>query len=278
MTVRAVDGGWDSLVLDVDDSWIVRIARRPEIEALVRVEVCLLEELAPRLPVAVPRYELVAPPAFVYRKLHGRPLERAEGELAVQLGRFLAALHAVPVDGLAELGVHVDDTSSWRDVRRARVEEFCAGAVPCFDSDERSAWEAFLRGYVEDDDNFRFTPTLIHGDLGPEHVLTSEGRIVGVIDWTDARVGDPALDFAWPLYGLREPGIVEAYGGAPDDRFALRARFHRVVAPLYDVLHALERGDDHEVARGLAGARVRYRQTGASGRPSPKPHSRPSTT
>jgi aminoglycoside phosphotransferase (APT) family kinase protein len=277
VTIRAVEDGWDSLVLDVDDAWIVRIPRRPEIEALVRVEARLLEEIAPRLPVAVPTYELAASPAFAYRKLHGRPLERADPELALELGEFLSALHAVPADCLAELGVHVDDTSSWRDVRRARVEEFCANAVPHFDRDERAEWEAFLRGYVEDDDNFRFAPALIHGDLGPEHVLTSAGRIVGVIDWTDARVGDPALDFAWPLHGLRSPEILEAYGGAPDDRFAHRARFHHVVAPLYDVLHGLEHGDDDEVARGVAGARERYRQIGASSRPSPNPHSRPST-
>jgi aminoglycoside 2''-phosphotransferase len=273
--IRAVEVGWDSLVLDVDDEWIVRVARRPEIEALVRIEARLLEELAPLLPVPVPRYELVAPPAFAYRKLHGAPFDRS---LAAELGRFLAALHAVPVEQVAPLGVHVDDVESWREVRRARVEEFRAHAVPLFDPDERAGWEAFLRGYVEDDDNFRFVPTLVHGDLAPEHVLVDAGRISGVIDWTDARVGDPALDFAWPLYRLAEPRVLDAYGGPPDERFADRARFHHVVAPLYEVLHGLERGDDEEVARGLAGARDRYRQTGASGRPSPKPQSRPSTT
>lgn len=43
--------------------------------------------------------------------------------------------------------------------------------------------------------------TVIHADLGPEHVLKRDGRVSGVIDWTDVSVGDPARDLAWLLHG-----------------------------------------------------------------------------
>lgn len=38
---------------------------------------------------------------------------------------------------------------------------------------------------------------LIQGDLHPGHILVdAQGRVTGLIDWTKARVADPASDFA----------------------------------------------------------------------------------
>jgi len=37
---------------------------------------------------------------------------------------------------------------------------------------------------------------LVHGDLKGEHVLVDHGRVSGVLDWTDAELGDPATDVA----------------------------------------------------------------------------------
>ena len=51
-----------------------------------------------------------------------------------------------------------------------------------------------------------FEPVLLHADLGPDHLLVRDGRLAGVIDWGDARVGDPALDYAWLLNGRSRTG------------------------------------------------------------------------
>lgn len=40
------------------------------------------------------------------------------------------------------------------------------------------------------------TPTLLHGDLWPGNTLWQDGRLTAVIDWEDAMVGDPLIDFA----------------------------------------------------------------------------------
>jgi aminoglycoside phosphotransferase (APT) family kinase protein len=38
---------------------------------------------------------------------------------------------------------------------------------------------------------------LVHGDLHPPHILIDrENRVTGLADWTEAHVGDPAVDFA----------------------------------------------------------------------------------
>lgn len=39
-------------------------------------------------------------------------------------------------------------------------------------------------------------PTLVHGDFWPGNLLWREGRLVGVVDWEDAAVGNPLADFA----------------------------------------------------------------------------------
>jgi hypothetical protein len=38
-----------------------------------------------------------------------------------------------------------------------------------------------------------FDAVLLHADLGPEHVLRRGSELIGVLDWSNARIGDPAL-------------------------------------------------------------------------------------
>jgi aminoglycoside phosphotransferase (APT) family kinase protein len=39
-------------------------------------------------------------------------------------------------------------------------------------------------------------PVLLHGDFWPGNLLWKDGQLVAVIDWEDAQVGDPLMDFA----------------------------------------------------------------------------------
>lgn len=39
-------------------------------------------------------------------------------------------------------------------------------------------------------------PSFLHGDFWPGNLLWRDGRLVAVIDWEDAKVGDPLSDFA----------------------------------------------------------------------------------
>ncbi|MCA0455501.1 MAG: aminoglycoside phosphotransferase family protein [Chloroflexi bacterium] len=54
---------------------------------------------------------------------------------------------------------------------------------------------------------------LIHLDYHPLNVMADAGRITGVIDWTNARAGDPRADFARTYSILR----VEPYSAEGDD-------------------------------------------------------------
>jgi aminoglycoside phosphotransferase (APT) family kinase protein len=89
-----------------------------------------------------------------------------------------------------------------------------------------------------------------------------DGRVAGVIDWTDARVGDPALDLAWPLHGAPEPfaaALSETYG--VDEALLRRAHVYHALGPWHEVVHADE---PRAFAGGLA--RVRERLAKVTGR------------
>ena len=73
-----------------------------------------------------------------------------------------------------------------------------------------------------------FDPCVTHSDLGAEHLLVREGRLVGVIDWGDARLGDPALDYSWLLHGPFPDWEV-------DPELRRRARFYHRLAPFFSV-------------------------------------------
>lgn len=61
--------------------------------------------------------------------------------------------------------------------------------------------------------------TFVHGDLQPDHVFVDDDdRVTGVIDWSAAGPGDPALDVAVLTLGHPEhlPDVVAGYGGDVD--------------------------------------------------------------
>jgi len=48
----------------------------------------------------------------------------------------------------------------------------------------------------------KVSPTLVHLDYEPKHILVLDGRCI-VVDWGEASVGDPAYDVAWTYHKLR---------------------------------------------------------------------------
>ncbi len=256
--VRAIEDGWDSLVLEVNGEYVFRFPRRPEVEEWVEREILLLPELAETLPAEVPRFDFVARNGLLcvgYRKLVGEPAGASLSEDGGEdLGRFLAAVHRFPVERARRLGVPSFDPAAWR----ARFEGFCDDlrrrVLPLLALDERERAEELFAGVSGLD----FEPMLVHGDLGPEHVLVRDGRVVGVIDWSDARVGDPALDFAWCLHGTSKvaaDAIEEAYGLDAGTRE--RSLFYRRLGPWHEVVYGLDTDQPRFVESGIGGIRTR---------------------
>lgn len=248
--VVAVEDGWDALVLDVDGEWIVRVPRRAEVADSIETELRLLPELAAVLPVLVPQVEHVAGDgirAVAYRKLPGSPIDVMDVRPAAAIASFLTALHGFPFERAAALGL-----PDWRERRTVRMDSFREAVLPRLPAADRAAGEALLDTVL----TAEFRPALVHGDLGPEHVLCTDGRITGVLDWTDARIGDPAMDLAWTVATpLAEP--VQAAYDDVDEGLRERALLHHSLGPWYWVIHGLEHEVPDFVLSGLAGIRSR---------------------
>jgi aminoglycoside phosphotransferase (APT) family kinase protein len=233
-----IDDGYDFHVLVLDGTWVVRRPRRAEVAEALAVEAALLPALAEALPVAVPRFEHVSSFFAVYRLIDGEPL-RDEDPDGVRA--FLDALHAFDPGGLP---VPAPD---WLDTYRRQADAFRQVVVPLLDADERPRAEALL---AEVETLTGFTPALTHSDLGPEHLRCRDGRLVGVIDWGDARIGDPAIDYAWLLN-------VPFPHWDVDDELRRRALVYHRLGPWFEAHYGVFTGRPGHVESGLAGIRSR---------------------
>jgi aminoglycoside phosphotransferase (APT) family kinase protein len=239
-TILEIDDGYDFEVTIVDDDWVFRFPRRPMVEEALEVEIVLLPALAPALPVPVPSFEHIShDPFFVgYRLIRGEPLvdEDADGVRA-----FLDALHAFDPSGLPV------ERRDWVEAYREQCAKFEDLVLPRFDKDRHPEAK---RLFAETATLVGFEPVLLHADLGPEHLLVRDGRLVGVIDWGDTRVGDPALDYTWLLNGPFADWEV-------DRDLRRRARFYHRLAPWYEAHYGLFTNRPAHVERGMAGIRDR---------------------
>ncbi|SFS31120.1 macrolide 2'-phosphotransferase [Saccharopolyspora flava] len=223
--------GWDFRVGHAVDAegtrWVLRVPRRREVRDLIEGERRLLDHLRPRLPVAVPDWEICTPELIAYRRLPGRPLgpehprtleyqwwRQPAEDYFDDLGAVIAELHRTQVDAVARLGVPV---SGHRDLREEADDHLGrAENVLVVPGEKVARW----RSWIHDDAYWSGAADLrlVHADLHPGHTLVDEsGRLTGVLDFTDAAVDDPALDFTAAHNAFGERGLsrlVAAYAQA----------------------------------------------------------------
>jgi aminoglycoside phosphotransferase (APT) family kinase protein len=115
-------------------------------------------------------------------------------------------------------------------------------------------WEAWLGNDALWPTSTAFT----HGELYAAHVLIdSPGRIVGVLDRTTAKVGDPAIDFTYQqmmgasAFEVTVAAYLEA-GGSEHPHLAERCAELTAAAPLAYGLFALRSGDPQHRASAAA--------------------------
>jgi len=187
--------------------WIVRAPRRAAAGAALEAEVGLLQALAKAHDGHLIDFEVPRPVgaatltgddsgrAVVYTEVGGAALALAQLEpgpgLTASVGRVLAQIHELPPSLVEDLGLPSYSADEYRARRMAELDAGIeTGLVPPRLADR---WERQLENVAW----WRFEPTVTHGDLGEHQVLVREGVVAGVTDWMDARVADPADDFAW---------------------------------------------------------------------------------
>ena len=224
--VRPVAEGGEHSTWWVGTRHVLRLA--PDREATVRQrrELRLRDLVRPHLPVAVPTSVAHGEwaPGLGYTldtKVPGGTGEEhdvsAVGE--ADLAGLLTGLREVPARQAETLGVPRTAPRSLEALRRAaeraarrlaRADEFDPVRLQQLTS-PAAVQLAAQPG----------TAVLVHHDLTGEHlVVSADGRVRGVLDWTDAAVGDPAEDIAGLAIAVGSPAAVRAatlagYGARP---------------------------------------------------------------
>jgi aminoglycoside phosphotransferase (APT) family kinase protein len=157
------------------------LARNPRLAA---DEFRLLETLdSAGVPVPRPRYldayaELFPVPCLVVEYVDGEP-GPPPGKTPDIVGRFaelLAAIHRVDPATVAFL-----------------PERRLAAEKPAPRPDEHRIREVLAAALPRPGGN---RPVLLHGDFWPGNTLWQDGRLLAVLDWEDAAIGDPLADVA----------------------------------------------------------------------------------
>ncbi len=266
-SARRFGEGWDFELWEANGELLFRFPKRAYCAEALVIEAKLLRELAPALDTPIPEPVHVSDgvdafpmPFFSYRFLPGEPLGTTPdgGDIATETGAFLSELHRFPAQRATELGVRTYTAQSWRDDYVA-FRERTDNEVTCLLSpDERQIVATFWDSFLDDNRNFQFRPVLIHADLGLEHLLVDgdRTRLLGVIDFGDARIGDPALDFV-VFNGTFGDAVLAAYDGEIDETFEYRSRAYLQIGPFHEVLYGQETEQPKFVSSGLEGIRTR---------------------
>ena len=228
-------------------------------------EIRVLEAILPYVKSRIPLPEWIGPAdgdfpvsAVGYRKLLGTPLSEIppgsmKNRLLSGVGNFLSELHSIPKGVLKQADVpwfrwtgeqRDDGPRNWREGLQKFMDRIRQDAIPLLRCPVRENVIGGIERFLAGPQNFQFEAVLLHGDFAPEHILVNtETGNIGVIDFGDCEMGDPAYD-VWHE-------LMPFYDGPMDELFFERQRFYRKLAPFHGVLHGLLVRDDVLVRNAL---------------------------
>ena len=262
--------GWDFDAFLTTDGWVFRFPRRAECAEVFESEQRIHQLISSVLPssIAVPQVELMGQPAlgFPYRFAGHRLIPGVDADavgtdvnpnIAREIGTALGAIHSIPEEivmaaGVVEVRVDHEAEKQWFE-RGMKVVPALGGLDPTVD--EALQW---VSGLSLPFDRFEGRLRFTHNDLSPDHVIVDSktGKLAGIIDWSDAALGDPARDFVflvtWRGWGFAEE-VLRYYPHALDRDFRERLRFVARLMSLMWLTEAHERQGD--VAKHIAWVR-----------------------
>ena len=262
---RVEQCGGDHLVLIVnDDEYAFRFPRAGVHD--LRFEIEVLEQLRHRSSVSVPNYDHVDPAGRFagYRFIAGEPLtanryerfDAAEQTAVIDaVAGFLTILHDLPQAIVGWSGEWPRAWTAAEFAERGMAERLplIARHAPRLAPSIRSFYETYWHDRPEH-------LAIIHGDLVYEHLLVDQAgsQLVGIIDFGDVALGDPAQDFLgfWSYGAAVVTRVIDGYDRRRSDPGLLRrSRNHFIryrIDDLFECLDAGKRADASAHAAAVA--------------------------
>lgn len=194
--------------------------------------------------------------ALLFSYIYGDPIDITRvaptSPLLTSIGQAIAAIHTLPAAVVEDSGLPVFTPEQIVQRRLAELDR--AGQSGQIPASLRNRWEQAL----EDVNLFRFQPTVVHGNLHGQNMLSLEAAVSGVLDWGSLSIGDPAADLTWILgAGSEEVGYTTllAYQAARpniDENLRQRVALYAELEHVTWLLQAQLRKDPQEIEQAIA--------------------------
>jgi aminoglycoside phosphotransferase (APT) family kinase protein len=249
-SLKHIGTGWDNSAFLVNEQFVFRLPRRKTGGELMLIEYrslrhlnqfplplsipnpCFFSDTEDDFPYAVAGYPII--PGWTAEAVEWSVEERTI--CAHQLGNFLSELHKVPT----EVPFAVTD-----NMRRADLTY----RLPKILAESNFAPEPFreLARTIAQMPLWDRPLVWLHGDLYSRHVVVNDQKsVIGLIDFGDTHLGDPALDIAIAWMFLPKEGrriFREIYGDI-DEATWQRARFRTMNHIVILHAYAQDKSDD----------------------------------
>lgn len=224
------------LIINMGSELSVRVAKTQKTGHLVARRTEILRRLPADLPFEVPRpitrvitRHGITAVGLSWIKGEPRPQGPAP---AKQLAAALKAIHRIDYRGyepyLDSIHEHWGGKENWVDFLQQQViPQLLSGS-------QKIALQALGQAL----NLAKVEPTLIHGDLAGHNILWKGEKLVGVIDWDHASIGDPAIDHA---------AVGNYYGWEVLERFLTKPQLQRAhvlaaLLPLQSLAYTMRAG------------------------------------
>ncbi|NGM66892.1 Mph(E)/Mph(G) family macrolide 2'-phosphotransferase [Sphingobacterium sp. SGR-19] len=222
------------IVSDIDgQQWVLRIPRRNNMADQIKGEREILNLVKKHLSVEVPDWRIANHDLVAYPLLKDKPaltydgvtyevtwnMDKDSPNYVPSLAKVLVELHHIPASEVSVKNLKIKTTT---DLKKEIENQLRLVKSEIGISEEL---EARYKTWLNNDSLWPKFTKFIHADLYAGHILTdNNNEVSGIIDWTTAHVGDPAMDFAGHLNVFGEESLkqlIEEYekqGGQIWDR------------------------------------------------------------
>ena len=252
----------------LNQDYIIRCARHRDSVRRLRWEERLLPKLQPQLQISIPQFQHVGYmsnglPFCIYPMISGQPFEEKyyhrlsevqRENVVQQVAAFLKVLHNFPIEEAITYSIPFREITEYpvRDMLQFVRQKL----HPKLSLAEQQQCQRWFDIYINNERDFSYQPSLIHGDLQPRHILFNEekGEIVGIIDFEDIRVSDPAHDL---YYMYRNYGddfwhrLLQHYSPHNLKYCQWKFRFSRLVDIIQHLLENIEDRRFNNIEEGL---------------------------
>ncbi|EHO06984.1 hypothetical protein HMPREF9714_02835 [Myroides odoratimimus CCUG 12901] len=243
--------------------WLLRIPRRNDMGEQIEKEKRILELVKKHLSIEVPDWQISSPELVAYPMLKYNPvltfnaetyevswhMDKDSPKYITSLAKTLVEIHSIP-----EIEVLGNDL---KIMKSSNLRPEIASHLQLVKSEIgiSEQLETRYRKWLDNDALWADFTQFIHGDLYAGHVLASkEGIVSGIIDWSTAHIGDPAIDFSGHATVFGEEslkGLIMEYekqGGKVWDKLYEQTLERAAAAPLAYGFFALETQDESHIA------------------------------